>query len=161
MDQMNALAWRKVWEVWSKKYPKEALASPCLMDYFVYGVIGRQFCKEGLVIFQCSLYKHIFPWHSAQNRTCQVCYKEHRGRVWAEPINKMMPCASNDGEIAILNTDYVRSLPEEQKLKECPFKNICGTNRKLMPPKSISIMGQTGWTTAYAERGIGGGGLMA
>lgn len=161
MDKMNALAWRKVWEIWSKKYPNEALASPCLMDYFVYGVIGRQFCKEGLIIFQCTQYKHIFPWHSAQNRTCQVCYKEKRGRVWAEPIDKMMPCASDDGEIAILNTDYVRTLPENQKIKQCPFKHICGANRKLMPPKSISIMGQTGWTTAYAERGIGGGGLMA
>lgn len=33
--------------------------------------------------------------------------------------------------------------------------------KKLMPPKSISILGQTGWTTAYTEIGIGGGGLMA
>lgn len=161
MDEMNALAWRKVWEIWSKKYPKEALSSPCLMDYFVYGVIGRQFCKEGLIIFQCSQYKHIFPWHSAQNRTCQVCYRERRGRVYAEAIKRMMPCATDDGEIAILNTEYVRNLPADQKIKQCPFRNICGENRKLMPPKSISIMGQTGWTTAYTERGIGGGGLMA
>lgn len=161
MDRMNAHAWRKVWEIWSKKYPDEALGSPCLMDYFVYGVIGKQFCKEGLIIFRCTQYKHIFPWHSAQNKSCQVCYQERRGRVYAEVIDKMMPCASDEGEVAILNSDYVRSLPEGQKIKQCPFKNICGANRKLMPPKSISIMGQTGWTTAYAERGVGGGGLMA
>lgn len=30
-----------------------------------------------------------------------------------------------------------------------------------MPPKSISILGQTGWTTAYARNDEGGGGLMA
>lgn len=30
-----------------------------------------------------------------------------------------------------------------------------------MPPKSISIMGQTGWNSAYAKQNEGGGGLMA
>ena len=72
-----------------------------------------------------------------------------------------MPCSSADGKVAIRKTDYVQSLPEEEKMDQCPFKDICGENRKLMPPKSISIMGQTGWTSAYAERGLGGGGLMA
>ena len=30
-----------------------------------------------------------------------------------------------------------------------------------MPPKSISIMGQTGWNSAYTRQDEGGGGLMA
>jgi len=68
---------------------------------------------------------------------------------------------SDDGEIAILNTAYVKSQPEEEKLEKCPFADICGENRKLMAPKSISIFGQTGWTTAYSEIDQGGGGLMA
>lgn len=52
IDKMNALAWRRVWEIWQSKYPLETISSPCLMDYFVYGVIGRQFCKASLAIFE-------------------------------------------------------------------------------------------------------------
>ena len=46
---------------------------------------------------------------------------------------------------------------------QCPFKEICEQygNKKLMPPKSISIKGQTGWTSAYSSKETGGGGLMA
>lgn len=32
-----------------EKYPQESISSPCLMDYFVYNVVGRQFCKESLI----------------------------------------------------------------------------------------------------------------
>lgn len=71
-----------------------------------------------------------------------------------------MPCEDEQGSIAILNTEYIKSLPEEKKLTQCPFAKIC-TNKNLMPPKSISIMGQTGWQSAYATQGEGGGGLMA
>ena len=63
--------------------------------------------------------------------------------------------------ISIFKSEYVRSLPKEQQFGECPFINICGENKKLMPPKSISIMGQTGWTSAYTKQDEGGGGLMA
>lgn len=49
IDEMNAAAWRRVWEIWTKKYPQESISSPCLMDYFVYNVVGRQFCKESLI----------------------------------------------------------------------------------------------------------------
>lgn len=161
MDEMNALAWRNVWDVWTKKYPQDAIGSPCLIDYFVYGVVGKQFCKEILIYFECEQYKHNFYWHSANNKTCQICFKEGRGRIPAKAVKKMMPCLLNDGSIAIKKTKYVISLPEEDKFEQCPFKNICGETKKLMPPKSISIMGQTGWTTAYTEKDAGGGGLMA
>ena len=45
IDEMNALAWRRVWEIWHMTYPNETIASPCLIDYFVYRVVGKQFCK--------------------------------------------------------------------------------------------------------------------
>lgn len=67
IDDMNAAAWRRVWEIWKQKYPKESISSPCLMDYFVYNVVGRQFCKESLPIFTCPN-GHIFRWHSAKTR---------------------------------------------------------------------------------------------
>lgn len=55
IDKMNALAWRRVWEIWQSKYPLETISSPCLMDYFVYGVIGKQFCKSSLAILNAIL----------------------------------------------------------------------------------------------------------
>ena len=152
IDKMNALAWRRVWEIWLSK----------LMDYFVYGVIGRQFCKPSLAIFECDSQHHLFRWHSSLNKTCQICYQQNKkNKVNAHLIKKVMPCSDPEGSIAILNTTYVKSLPQEQKIAQCPFTNICGTNRQLMPPKSISILGQTGWTSAYTRSNQGGGGLMA
>lgn len=161
MDEMNALAWRNVWKIWTKKYPNDTIGSPCLIDYFVYGVIGKQFCKEILIYFECEQHGHKFYWHSANNKTCQICFNEGRGRISAKAVKKMMPCLLNEGSIAIKNTKYVISLPAADKFEQCPFKDICGETRMLMPPKSISIMGQTGWTTAYTEKDAGGGGLMA
>ena len=161
IDTMNAFAWRRVWEIWKQKYPSECIESPCLIDYFVYKVIGKQFCKDSLLLFECETKEHTFLWHSPQNRTCQVCRNKGLKRNKATRIARMMPCASEEGYIAIQATEYVRSLPEEQKISVCPFKNICKENRNLQPPKSISILGQTGWTTAYTRKDEGGGGLMA
>lgn len=161
IETMNALAWRKVWEKWRAKYPSECIESPCLIDYFVYNVIGKQFCREILFEFECETHEHTFKWHSGRNKTCQVCLKNGIKRVKAQQIGKKMPCSDEEGYIAIQETPYVLSLPKEQKINECPFKDICKENRYLQPPKSISILGQTGWTSAYARKGDGGGGLMS
>lgn len=161
IDDMNAKAWRRVWEIWTNKYPKDQMTSPCLLDYFVYNVIGRQFCREGLSIFQGRNCGHIFRWHSGMNKTCQTCHSQGIRRQPASVINKVLPCCDEEGYIAILMTDYVKSLPEEQKIRQCPFVDICADKKHLMPPKSISIMGQTGWQSAYCIKGEGGGGLMA
>lgn len=161
IETMNASAWRKVWEIWNEKYPAECIESPCLIDYFVYNVIGKQFCKEILYQFKCETQAHTFLWHSGRNKTCQVCLKNGIKRITAQPIARMMPCSNEEGYVAIRETPYVMSLPNEKKISECPFKEICQENRYLQPPKSISILGQTGWTTAYARKGEGGGGLMA
>lgn len=162
IDSMNAKAWRRVWEIWNEKYPKECLKSPCLIDYFIYNVVGKQFCKEILYTFLCEEHDHLFKWHSSQNKTCQVCYKNNKKqRVAAKLIEKQMPCMDEEGSIAILQTKYVSELPADQKIKECPFKNICEGTRTLQPPKSISILGRTGWTSAYTRKNNGGGGLMS
>lgn len=160
IDDMNADAWRRVWEIWTQKYPSESISSPCLMDYFVYNVVGRQFCKENLYIFTCPN-GHEFRWHSFRNTTCQVCYRQGVRRVPALLVRKCMPCEDKEGYIAIQNTKYVKSLPVEQKLTRCPFIDICADKKHFRPPKSISIMGQTGWQSAYTNKGEGGGGLMA
>ena len=74
-----------------------------------------------------------------------------------------MACSDSWGKVAFLNSDYVSSLPKEQQkfFEKCPLSHICGDRRYLAPPKSISILGQTGWTTAYTKKNEGGGGLMS
>ena len=165
IDEMNALAWRKVWEVWHQKYPSECIESPCLIDYLVYRVIGKEFCKESLSIFECETKQHTFKWHSARNRTCQVCYKKGINNK-AHVIKKVLPCTDPEGYLVIQNSAFVSGnnalLPN---IKECPFVSVCESKtnnfRKLNPPKSISILGQTGWETAKTRAFEGGGGLMS
>lgn len=165
IDEMNALAWRKVWEVWHQKYPSECIESPCLIDYLVYRVIGKEFCKESLSIFECETKQHTFKWHSARNRTCQVCYKKGINNK-AHVIKKVLPCTDSEGYLVIQNSAFVSAnnalLPN---IKECPFVSVCESKtnnfRKLNPPKSISILGQTGWETAKTRSIEGGGGLMS
>ncbi len=165
IDEINALAWRKVWEIWSRKYSTESIESPCLIDYFVYRVIGKDFCKEKLCIFECETKKHKFKWHSAKNRTCQICYK-NKVRNHAIVIRKMLPCMDDEGYLVIEKSNFVSSsnalLPN---LKECPFAVVCKPKDsnfiKLNPPKSISILGQTGWESAKTRAKEGGGGLMS
>lgn len=162
VDDMNALAWRKVWEIWKKKYPNDTISSPCLLDYFIYNVVGKQFCKYSLHSFVCEK-EHSFYWHSSRNRTCQVCYKTLGERNKAKLLCSSLPCDIDEGYIAIDKTDFARSNIASPNYHQCPFKDICEIygNKNLMPPKSISIMGQTGWSTAYAKENSGGGGLMA
>ena len=162
VDSMNAAAWRRVWEIWRERYPEDRISSPCLLDYFIYEVVGRQFCKRTLAIFRCE-HGHEFRWHSGQNKTCQVCFKMGQRHERAILIDKVMPCEDDDGHIAIEKTEYVKSGLAPAGLKQCPFKHICDAcgKKKLQPPKSISIFGQTGWASAYANVNDGGGGLMA
>lgn len=162
VDEMNALAWRRVWEIWQRKYPNETIISPCLLDCFIYNVVGKQFCKYNLHYFVCEK-EHGFYWHSSRNRTCQVCHKTLGERNPAKLLCSSLPCDAEEGYIAIDNTEFARSNIAFPNYRQCPFKDICEVygNKFLMPPKSISIMGQTGWSTAYAKEKSGGGGLMA
>ena len=161
IEQQNALAWRRVWEIWKDKYPLESLKSPSLLDFFVYKVVGKDFCKENLAIFQCDEYGHIFKWHSGKNKTCQICHNAGRKRIKAHLIGKVCPCNDPEGEVFIRQTGFAKSLPQGTEFKECPFIKICSKHKNLLPPKSISILGATGWETAYTKTGDGGGGLMA
>ena len=49
--------------------------------------------------------------------------------------------------------------------KECPLIKVCNpmSNNfiKYNGPKSISILGRTGWNSTYTKRNEGGGGLMS
>ncbi len=166
IDDKNALAWRKVWEIWRNKYPDECIESPCLIDYFVYRIIGREFCKESLCIFECETNKHTFKWHSGKNKTCQVCYNNGIKDRKAVVIKKVLSCTDEEGYVAIEKSEFVRGdnalLPN---IKECPLVVVCNPKskefKKLNPPKSISILGRTGWESAKTRSDEGGGGLMS
>lgn len=165
IDEMNALAWRRVWELWYNKYPSECIESPCLIDYLVYRVIGKEFCKEALSIFECETKQHIFKWHSARNRTCQVCHKNGLYNK-AYVIKKVLPCTDNEGYKVISRNEFVSSKNAIlTNISECPFVSVCNSKseqfKKLNPPKSISILGATGWETAKTRSSEGGGGLMS
>jgi len=166
IDEMNASAWRRVWEIWHKKYPKECIDSPCLIDYFVFRVIGKDFCRDSLCVFKCESEDHIFKWHSSRNKTCQICFKENKLKNKARVIKKALPCTDKDGYIAIEKSKFVEGVDALLfKIKECPFNKACKPQnskfRELNPPKSISILGQTGWDSARTRADVGGGGLMS
>ena len=145
--EMNAKAWRTVWEIWNQKY-EEKIESPSLLDFFIYRIVGREFCKVNLYTYQCEK-GHTFLWNTQAKSVCPEC----KGKVTV--IDRRYMCDAQDGSVVT-----ERLLPQ---YKNCPFKDICDKNdkKKLQPPKSISILGQTGWTSAYTETECGGGGLMA
>ena len=161
IDEMNAKAWRNVWEKWKEKYPEECINSTSLIDYFIYRIVGKDFCKESLYTFKCNTGEHEFKWHTGRNKTCQICRKNK-----AHVVKRALPCTEKDGEIAIKQSKFVTGDKALLKgLKECPFSNVCDSKSsafiKLNPPKSISILGQTGWESARTTSKEGGGGLMS
>lgn len=165
IDEMNAFAWRTVWKIWNDKYPDECVDSPCLIDNLIYRIIGKEFCKDSLCVFKCETEQHTFKWHSSRNRTCQVCY-ENKIQNKADVILKVLPCSDDDGYIVIEKNKFVSgNNPLLLGIKVCPFVSVCNPKdakfKKLNPPKSISILGQTGWESAKTRRNEGGGGLMS
>ncbi len=163
IDEMNARAWRNVWAIWKSRYPDECVESPCLMDYLIYRLIGKEICKEKLCLFKCDDVGHKFFWHSSRNRSCQICYKETKIRKPASLLFKDLPCKHSEGTIFFeKNRQVTKFLPG---ISQCPFIIACNPNstlfRKLNPPKSISILGRTGWESGKTRRDEGGGGLMA
>ena len=165
IDEMNAAAWRKVWELWKNKYANECVESPCLIDYLVYRIIGKEFCKESLCIYECETKSHQFKWHSPRNKTCQVCHINKVNNK-AKVIAKVLPCTDNEGYLVIGKNKFVSGEnPLLLNIRECPFVSVCNPKdikfKKLNPPKSISILGRTGWETAKVKRDEGGGGLMS
>ena len=156
VDLFNAKAWRRVWEIWCEKYPNECVSSPCQMDYLIYNLIGRKICKNSLTEYICNNCGASFYWHNSMKRVCPEC-KSHELRKQSS-----LPCKNENGKCVIKNLAKEKNLFLKE-FNNCPFIDICnnGGNLNAASPKSISIKGQTGWTSAYANEANGGGGLMA
>ena len=119
-----------------------------LIDYLIYRVIGKEFCKDTLFTFECESKEHRFKWHSARNRSCQICAKKNVKRS-AAVIQRVLQCADSEGYTFITQSEFVNGKnPVLPGIRECPFVDVCHPRdpyfRKLNPPKSISILGQKG-----------------
>lgn len=159
IDKMSAKAWRAVWEEWQELDTESAPRSPCLIDFLLYRV-GREYCKDNLVEYQCED-GHTFHHFGARLRKCRVC------RSTATPLARRLPCQVKTDDLP--REEGVLLLPENNLLRTlegiCLFEDACQpkttTFRQFDPPKSISIKGQTSWTSAYADQERGGGGMMS
>jgi hypothetical protein len=163
VDEMSAQAWRRVWEDWSKSDPKTAPRSPCLMDFLLYR-IGREYCKDMVVRYACEN-GHTFFHFGDRLRNCRKCSDEGR-TVPAIARARLLPCQVAPQDLPRFGG--VLLLEEDKLLRTfdglCIFEPACSPKstefHALDPPKSISVKGQTSWTSSYAHRGRAGGGMM-
>jgi hypothetical protein len=164
LDEHVARGWRVVWEEWRALPASDAPASPCLMDFILYR-LGREYCGDILVRYRCEQ-GHEFFYFGGRLKNCRVC-SERSTKTPASPICSMLPCQIEEqrlprakGKLALSDTNLLYTFDGKCPL-ECACKPRQADFRPFDPPKSISIKGRTGWTSAYAERGLGGGGLMS
>ncbi len=159
IDEISAKAWRTVWEEWRSLPSKHVLESPCLMDFLLYR-IGREYCRDNLINYHCEK-GHEFFYFGARLRKCRIC------RSTVDAKGNLLPCRVNPKDLPREQGQLM--LPEKNLLRTfngtCILENVCSPKsdsfRMYDPPKSISIKGQTGWTSAYAFKERGGGGLMS
>jgi hypothetical protein len=159
IDEVSARAWRVVWEEWRSLDAESAPRSPCLMDFLLYRV-GREYCKDNVVQYRCTR-GHVFYHFGARLCKCRMC------RSPAVPLKRMLPCQVKARDLP--REEGVLLLPEGDLLRifdgVCILEEVCQPRteafRLLDPPKSISVKGQTSWTSAYADQERGGGGMMS
>jgi hypothetical protein len=170
IDRTSAEAWRAVWEEWRTMDNATAPASPCLLDFLIYR-LGRQYCRPMAGHYICGEGGHHYYRYGPklQQRKCAVCAEGRpRASRTARLADYLMPCQVPRGDLP-RNADGTLLLDADNLLYtfdgHCPFVPACrpGTQefRVLMPPRSISIKGQTGWTDAYSDVEQGGGGLSS
>jgi len=164
IDQMNAKAWRRVWQKWRDKRPDSVPPSPSCLDHLVYR-IGKDYCKPLVAVYKCGN-GHVFSHFGGRLKLCPVC-REMKTRSQATVIERKFPCQlepcnlpRKEGRLLLKTGNFLKLFDGR-----CVLAGVCNPNSKdfipLEPPKSISIKGQTSWTSAYSYRGRGGGGMMS
>lgn len=170
IDRMSALAWRAVWEEWRTLDAATSPASPCLLDFIIYR-LGREYCRPMAGRYECTNGGHHY-YHFGRRlaeRNCAICDAARpRVRNTARLTDYVMPCQIPGVDLP-RNPDGTLRLDADNLLHtldgHCLFAPVCRPNsdefRLLMPPRSISVKGQTGWTDAYSDVEQGGGGLSS
>lgn len=152
-DEKSAEAWRHVWEKWKNSSPRACPESPAMMDYVLYRT--GQTCFNNLVYeYRCTRHAdHVFYRSSRQTKLCPKC---------------RAPAVSGEGVLTALADTHgseIPSCPLDVKCQgRCHWYTLATQDAKrarLEPPKSISILGRTGWESARTTKGQGAGGLMS
>ena len=81
IDSFVSKAWKRVWEIWVEEYPETAPFGPSFMDYLLYRIIGKDFCQDKLFEFRGEECNHTFFWHTARNKSCQICFNLFRNNL--------------------------------------------------------------------------------
>ena len=170
IDRMSAQAWRAVWEEWRTLDFTTAPASPCLLDFIIYR-LGREYCKPMAGRYECEIGGHHYYHYGNRKveRICAICSAQVPPvRNMARLTDYVMPCQvpaaalprNPDGSLRLDADNLLHTLQGQ-----CLFTPVCRPTtdefRLLMPPRSISVKGQTGWTDAYSDVEQGGGGLSS
>jgi len=151
-DQMNAKAWRKVWEEMRRMEKENAPLYPGALDFLIYN-LGRTVCKSKVTQYKCDNCGTNFKWNSRRKKKCPECSEKE-----LEIVDTYLPC-----EIGGFDDKNVSRIEKKVPLDEtnCIFHLICEEDTKILnPPNSISIRGRTGWESAKTDEG-GGGGLTS
>lgn len=119
----------------------------------------------GKIIAKCAKHPdHSYEVENRRKKRCQICEETQLNR--AKVVDRYLPCTHECGYLRIAQSQYVH--PDDAPLsgiQNCPFVPVCSPKsddfRRLNPPKSISILGRTGWESARTTTLGGGGGLMS
>ncbi|MHA2143326.1 MAG: hypothetical protein ACXADD_17755 [Candidatus Thorarchaeota archaeon] len=155
LQDVTIKTWTEVWKELRDNYPDYPALFPGELDFFIFS-LGRELCKENVVWFECSSCGHRYPRPNARSKKCTKCGEK------ATEIRRAMQCAEDQS--TLLDYDN-RFRANDVPIRICPFIEVCKPYSEdftpFDPPKSISILQRTGWTTAYADSKRGGGGLRS
>ncbi|MDG7037138.1 MAG: hypothetical protein JRM72_07120 [Nitrososphaerota archaeon] len=152
MDTKSAEAWRTVWKEWGIISPEAHPRSPALMDYMLYRM-GQTCFNSAVVEYHCNVNAtHIFYKDSKRTKRCSLCGGK------ATPKESKLIALADVGEAEM------PGCPLKKKCHGvCQWHNLVKKDIgrvKLEPPKSISVLGRTGWESARTTKEQGAGGPM-
>lgn len=123
--------------------------------------------RAGLIRGRVPLLSSFLDIHGYQYALMDRITQQAWRAVWeewgtVEPSTRPPTPASMDYLIyQSIGKTYCKKTARCKKNQGCPFDSVCpSTTRKLQPPKSISIVGLTSWTSAVTDEG-GGLGLSS
>jgi len=156
LSNLTIKAWNEVWKELRDNYSDYPALFPGELDFFIFS-LGRKLCKENVVWFRCSSCGHTYPRPNARSKKCTKCNK-----TVAVEIGRVMQCREEQSSLQGFDNKFH---PNGIHIGICPFLEVCKPYSEdfipFDPPKSISILQRTGWTTAYTDPKRGGGGLRS
>lgn len=132
IDDWTAKAWKRVWKIWTEKYPENAPYGSAYFDYFLYKIIGTNFCKENLFFYKSEKCKHSFFYHTGRLQSCIICKEEYRN-------NKVNFLEENNKIIALCEKHpkhkYEVENKRKRKCEKCEEISLCKSKviKRMLP----------------------------